>query len=118
MALHASELKRLLAQSNLAEFRSYEIKNSCQALGIRVVPEELPGGTKYLAQSLMPSADCLPFKDLLKNIDCSPGSTSRLSGIRAIPTCMFSKSPTTLFPAEICPASEVLLPSELAEINS
>jgi hypothetical protein len=62
MTLHASELRKLLAQSNLTGFSTNEIKkNSCQALGIRV-PGELPGGAKYLAQSLIPSTDFFQLK--------------------------------------------------------
>jgi LmbE family N-acetylglucosaminyl deacetylase len=48
ITLHASELKKFFAHSNLEGFRREEMKKCCQILGTKV-PELLPRGAKCLA---------------------------------------------------------------------
>jgi hypothetical protein len=104
ITLQASELRKALAQSNLNVLRTEEMKNPCQILGTGV-RGNFPRGAKHLAHSLIPSADFFLYMGSCSNIARSPGSTSRLSGSRAKPTCIFSKFLSLLSPDEFCPTT-------------
>jgi hypothetical protein len=94
--LHASELRKDLAQSKLEGFNKEAIKNSFQEAGTRLLAQ-LPGASKYVANSLKPSAELFLNKEFCSDRPEKTRSISRLSDSKAIPTCRF---PTPTLPAD------------------
>jgi hypothetical protein len=70
------------------------------------------GGAKYLAHNLIPLADLFLYRGLCSGRERKPGSKSRLSGSKTMPTCIFPNLLSLLPPDEACPLAGTDLSSE------